>query len=209
MCLSGSLERPKSWRGPLSCPCRLYVPGLVGPAVGGILVVSLCLHSKNEDAHCPRRWADGTRPRLGKNDYDTWNLAKPRRLVNSLPTVSNQQAGGGWAVKIKIGGRQVIDTASLIVPKGEDAWLEFKAGTWDVKLRLVFVDEDEGNSSWSISPAGDHAVITFTKWSSPLGLGIVEPATVGEADGRKLQFLCEGSSLGSAKKLDFQFFWGA
>ena len=36
-------------------PLPEKIPGLVGPAVGGILVVSLCLHMNNEDAHCPRQ----------------------------------------------------------------------------------------------------------------------------------------------------------
>ena len=55
-------------------PLPEMIPGLVGPAVGGILVVSLCLHRNNEDAHCPNRWAGGTRPRLEKNDYGTPEL---------------------------------------------------------------------------------------------------------------------------------------
>ena len=59
-------------------PLPEMIHGLVGPAVGGILVVSLCLHRNNEDAHCPHQCAGGTRPRFEKNDYGNRKL--PHRM---------------------------------------------------------------------------------------------------------------------------------
>jgi len=38
----------------------------------------------------------------------------------------------------RIGNRNVIHTASLIVPKGESAQVYFSVGSWDIELQITF-----------------------------------------------------------------------
>ena len=136
VCLSGSLERPKSWRGSLSCPCRLYVPGLVGPAVGGILVVSRCLHLNNEGAHCPRQNIGGTRPRFEKNDCGPFLIASPyssvKRRITGVPMIDRFDGEKGRANLLAalqtqrlVGGQLPI--AEQIATRG--TLVQFEAGT--------------------------------------------------------------------------------
>jgi hypothetical protein len=38
---------------------------------------------------------------------------------------------------MEVGGREVVHTASLIVPSGEDAQVNFTVGQWDINLRIL------------------------------------------------------------------------
>lgn len=44
-------------------------------------------------------------------------------------------------MKLTVGGKEVIETVILQMYEGEDAWIEFKAGTWEVKINVKTIDD--------------------------------------------------------------------
>jgi len=111
-------------------------------------------------------------------------------------------------MKITVGDRELITTAVLQVPDGEQAWIEFQAGTWGVRLNVSFIDDkDDPAQSFSLEGKDDHAVLTFKNWNNGLPSAIPKPFQFGETDGRKISFLFSGYSVPGFKRLDISFFW--
>ena len=109
---------------------------------------------------------------------------------------------------ITVGGRKLIANAILQVPKGEDAWIEFPAGTWNVRLHIKFVDDDaETEQKFTIEPSDDHAVIEFKNWNQSVPGASLTPNVFGETDGRKVSFILSGFSVEGFKFMNFSFFW--
>ena len=113
-------------------------------------------------------------------------------------------------MKITIGGREQIGHASLLVPKSDDAWLEFGADAWNVRIHVVFVeDPDEKDHGFTLRGIEDYAELTFKNWNRSLPAAIDEPFELGRTAGRKIEFLFTGYAVGAFKRIDFSFFWGA
>lgn len=111
-------------------------------------------------------------------------------------------------MKITVGGRELITTAVLQVPDGEDAWVEFKAGAWNIRLNVRFIDDKEDPAqSFSLEGKGDHAVLTLKNWKSGLPGAIPEPFQFGETDSRKIVFIFSGYAVAGFKRIDISFFW--
>lgn len=111
-------------------------------------------------------------------------------------------------MKITVGGREHITTAVLQVPDGEDAWLEFQAGTWRVRLNIIFIDDKEDSSqNFSVKGVDDHAVLTFKNWNRGLPAAVSKPFQLGEADNRNIVFIFSGYAVAGLKRLDISFFW--
>jgi len=112
-------------------------------------------------------------------------------------------------MKIKIGNKPVIQTASLLVPVTEGAWVEFSAGSWQVKINIVFVeDKDDPTQGFNLQGKDDYAVLTIKNWNNSLPMAIEEPCQLGVFDDKKVVFLFSGYAVGSLKKLDLVFMWG-
>lgn len=113
-------------------------------------------------------------------------------------------------LKISVGDREQIASAALLVPEGEDAWIEFTADSWLVRLNVQFADDPEVDGGGvSLTATDDHAVLTFKNWNTALPAAIPKPFGLGETGGRKIYFLCTGYSVSGFKRLDLSFFWGA
>ncbi|HRE72600.1 MULTISPECIES: DUF6864 domain-containing function [unclassified Candidatus Accumulibacter] len=113
-------------------------------------------------------------------------------------------------MKITVGKREQIASATLLVPAGEDAWIEFTAGTWDVRLHVLFVDNPEiKNPGFVLTAKDDHAVLTFNNWNSALPSAIAQPFELGQTNGRTVSFMLTGYAVERFKRLDFSFFWEA
>jgi len=111
-------------------------------------------------------------------------------------------------MKITIGSRELITTAVLQVPDGEEALVEFEAGTWSVRLNVRFVDDKENpTQSFSLEGKDDHAVLAFKNWNNSLPGAIPKPFQFGETGGRKIAFLFSGYAVAGFKRLDISFFW--
>ncbi len=113
-------------------------------------------------------------------------------------------------MKIIIGGREQIASATLLVPDSNDAWLEFLAGSWKVKIRVTFIDDkDNPRQEFKLEGRGDHALMVIRNWNNSLPMGIDRPMDFGEVDGRKIVFLFTGYAFAGLKRLEFSFFWEA
>lgn len=111
-------------------------------------------------------------------------------------------------MKILVGGREQIGQATLLVPALSDAWIEFGAGTWSIRINVQFVDDkDNPAQSFDLNGKDDYAVLVVKNWTNPLPMAIEQPFLLGETDGKKVVFLFTGYSVGGLRRLDFSFFW--
>ena len=111
-------------------------------------------------------------------------------------------------MKITVGSRELITSAVLLVPDGEEAWVEFEAKSWNVRLNVRFVDDKENSTQdFSLEGKEDYAVLTLKKWNHSLPIAIPKPVPFGETDGRKIAFLFSGYDVAGFKRLDISFFW--
>jgi hypothetical protein len=111
-------------------------------------------------------------------------------------------------MKVTVGGREVITSAMLQVPNGEDAWVEFQAGIWGVRLNVKFVDTpDDPNQYFELDGKDDHATLTLRNWNNNLPSALSKPFTLGETQGRKVVFLFSGYAVSNFKRLDISFYW--
>lgn len=109
---------------------------------------------------------------------------------------------------ISIGGRKQLGVAVLQIPAGDDAWVEFDADDWHVKLHLLFVDDPEkGENTFSLDPQDDHAVLMFSNWSHSLPGTTGQPMAFGETNGKKVSLLISGFAIEKFKSLTLSFFW--
>lgn len=113
-------------------------------------------------------------------------------------------------MKIKIGTKEVVFTASLIVHAGADAWIEFTADTWNVKLKLEFVDDADtlkDGTGIVVSAENGHGLIKFVRWKNSLGTANTNPFTLGTTkEGRKVTFSAAHWLIGNVNKMDIQFY---
>ena len=108
-------------------------------------------------------------------------------------------------MNLRVGDREHIASASLLVPNGEDAWIEFKADSWNVKLNVIFIDDDASVEGFNIEGKDDFAIITLKNWKNSLPMAIETPYSLGEINGKKIVFLFTGYCVGTLKKIDFSF----
>lgn len=112
------------------------------------------------------------------------------------------------AVNVRIGGREILKLVTLIVPGGDDAWLELKLHDWSLKIRFVFlpVGGESATSGYSFVPKDGYAEIQLTGWSSPLSVATKQPVPLAhKSDGRKIQVMLWGTAAGDTRRLDVQF----
>ena len=111
-------------------------------------------------------------------------------------------------MQITVGNRKQIASTALQVPEGEDAWIEFQAEGWNVRLNVRFFDNKEDLSQkFSIEVADDHAVLIFQNWSQALPGALPKPFLIGQINGRKIAMLFSGYAVQGFRFLNLSFFW--
>jgi hypothetical protein len=112
---------------------------------------------------------------------------------------------------MKIGGRKVVHTASMIVPKGEEAEIEFNVDNWNIKLKILFIrnnDSDNANGM-SLEVVDNNPQLSLINWSNSLGTATIKPAELGTSNnGKKVSFMLSHWLIGETNKLDIQFLLG-
>lgn len=108
----------------------------------------------------------------------------------------------------RIGKFNIIHSQLLLIPDGADAWVEFRAKNWDVKLKFLLVEDKENpnESTFDLTAEEDHGVITLKNWSHSLGMSFKEPVDFGSTDGEKVYFMAFGHKVGNVTKLELQFY---
>lgn len=115
-------------------------------------------------------------------------------------------------MKLKVGKRKVIHTVTLIVPSGEEAWIEFNLDNWNIRLKILFeVTSDKSKQrEINIKATDDYGIIIFKNWTNSLGTATRVPVEFGKtSNGRDLLFMASHSLIGDVNKLDLQFLLGS
>lgn len=111
-------------------------------------------------------------------------------------------------MRVTVGGRELIQSFSLFIPDGDDAWIEFMAGAWNIRLNITFEEDAEDKSArFNLVGKGDHAALNIKNWNNALPSAIEKPVPVGESNGRKVSLIFSGYAVGGLKRFDLSFFW--
>lgn len=109
---------------------------------------------------------------------------------------------------IKIGNREVIHSASMIIPSKEVASTSFTVDSWEIRTKFSFIKDQEKNSKGAIKVEITEGFphIKLVNWENSLGTATVEPIQLGETkDGYIISFMLTHWLVGTTNKLDAQF----
>ncbi|EGR1057292.1 hypothetical protein CGT81_03560 [Vibrio cholerae] len=108
----------------------------------------------------------------------------------------------------RVGNLTVLLTETLLIQDGNDAWIEFYAEDWHVRLNIILQDnESESDSTTTITGKGDHGVITLTNFAINGGTSF-PPIVMGQVNGKDVYISGFGEVVGDVKKITFQFYIG-
>ncbi|WP_445679366.1 hypothetical protein [Radicibacter daui] len=112
-------------------------------------------------------------------------------------------------MNVTVGGRRQIETATLQVPSGEDAWVEFSVDGIDIKINVKFATDDrsDGGRFEFTSPEG-YGVLTIYNLNSNLPMSSMNPFLIWSRDGREILINFSGYDVQGFKFLVISFFWG-
>ena len=109
----------------------------------------------------------------------------------------------------RIGNQVVIHTATLLVPEGQSAWVEFPANTWNVRINVIFLDDPSfPESRTTLQGVGDHAEMRITNWNNALPMATEQPSLLGSTDNHQIMYMFSGFRVGGMRQITLQFFWG-
>lgn len=110
-------------------------------------------------------------------------------------------------MSVKIGGREVVASETLLIPEGESAWIEFVALSWKVKLKVELERvEDRNVQAMAQILAGENNEYGVLKISHFGGEGTsFPPFKFGETEGRNVYVAALGRSVGDITQITFQF----
>ena len=107
-----------------------------------------------------------------------------------------------------VGTLEVITTKTFLVPNGESVWSEVNAGGWVVRVHILFENNAPAHGIRVVAMP-DHAEIFLDKWDNALGTATIVPVQLGKrSDDRILLFMASNYVIGTANKLDLQFYLG-
>jgi hypothetical protein len=115
---------------------------------------------------------------------------------------------------MKIGGREILHTSTLIVAAGEDAWIEFPIGNRLVRINVIFrvTPPEQGKTlpaGIHIEQKGDYGELVLSDWSNPLGTATKRPVELATTEeGTKVYLMIWHTQVGEAEataRLDLQF----
>ena len=113
---------------------------------------------------------------------------------------------------MKVGDREVVYSTGIIVPKNEEAQIEFDYSDEIVPVRIRFKQENEAeetSSSIEAELVDGQLKLTFVNWDNPIGTATTEPMELGKfRDGRSLSLMVASWAVGTISKMDIQFLVG-
>lgn len=121
---------------------------------------------------------------------------------------------------IKIGELTLIQSHTLLVPKGQIVTIELRLDEDDhdepLLLSLCFKEDEVNNekkekpkSGLQVTGEGKNATITFSNWNKPFGSSLQEPINFAESiEGEEIFILANARSSGAIYELIIQFMKG-
>jgi hypothetical protein len=109
---------------------------------------------------------------------------------------------------ISIGRWKLVESISLLIPRGNTATLSVAPGLGRLNLRIRFegesTDRDQLGVDIKSAPDG-FGEITFNNWTNVLGTAMNEPASLGRSRaGEPILFLAAHWRIGLLDKIDLQ-----
>src|SRR5690606_2354411 len=107
--------------------------------------------------------------------------------------------------------REVLNTATLLIPRGEEGSFEVDAEGTRVKIELVFerpTDTAPPSFHVEFDATAESIRLIFTNWNSSLGLGFTKPANLGEVNGRRLMLNIAHFAMGEIDFATVQLYLG-
>jgi hypothetical protein len=100
-------------------------------------------------------------------------------------------------LKIKIGDADLLTEASLVIPEGKDAWVDFQVDDWNVRVHIlvsnnVMENGKKRNSGVKMVGHDDHAELEFVNWDYPIDMTIDKPVGIATHKGRRISCLIDG-----------------
>lgn len=114
-----------------------------------------------------------------------------------------------------VGGREIVHSTTLMIPKGEKGRVAFDIGAWRVVFNVVFEQKPPAGGlgqAVPVPPTGvitEHngeGILTLTNWDNPLGTASTVPWRVGKSnDGHVLGLLAVVHAIGDLRSVGLQF----
>lgn len=106
----------------------------------------------------------------------------------------------------RVGNLTVVSEATLLLPHGDDGFVDFKLGGWHVKVQVVLVETEDGELGLSLETRGDTARLQLTNWKNSLGSATRSPIEVGlTSEGSPLLLMVLHNKVGEVDHLHLQF----
>ncbi len=111
-------------------------------------------------------------------------------------------------MSLKLGNKKQIHTESVLVPKGEEVWIEFRAYSWDVKLNFKLLNNIEGKEAGGLDyeVKDTHAVVKLYDWNSTTKMVLPVLMEVGRTENKPVYMILVCHGIASVTKLDVQFY---
>ena len=108
---------------------------------------------------------------------------------------------------IRIGGKEVVFTANIVVPERDTAELEFNAGLGKVSVLILFSDDgSEKPPKIDIKLTDGVLALNFFNWKSALGAALKTPTSILRlGDGQEIFLLASVWKIGEVYKIDACF----
>ena len=106
---------------------------------------------------------------------------------------------------MRVGGREIVYSTSLILAEDEDATFDFTVEGWGVQIRVLF-EYDDNENRIKLSSKDNVLEMRFMNWGSKIGTTVRTPQIIGKSPtGRDLSFIAVHWKIGAVNKLDLQF----
>lgn len=116
-------------------------------------------------------------------------------------------------MQIEIGGRKVVGSANLIIPKNEAAVIEILAVNRVLRAQLRVERDASGeqkDAAINVQPVDNEAHITLSGWDNPLGTATTQPFEVARLDeNQALYCMIAHHRIGDVDRLDLSFLVGS
>lgn len=106
---------------------------------------------------------------------------------------------------IKVGGRELLASHSLLVPVSERATIDMDVYGWKFQLGIAFED-DHTEQTIDVRPNETGVDLVFKRWNNTLGTSLVTPGRLAAlSGGGTLELMTSNYRIGDTNQLLIQF----
>jgi hypothetical protein len=111
-------------------------------------------------------------------------------------------------MEITIGKLSLVDSQTLLIPKGEHPWLELNISGWKIKLNCRFINTKKAHTEQTVTleNKNDHAVITLHNWNRSSWTSLKTPLVIGRINNRAISTMFATHAIGEIINFNIQIF---